>query len=119
MDQFRRLGLVGRSEVMPKVIHHVEGEEPERQHGLDRVEIEGREVVDSQKGVFGKEILHAPALGIGWHGGVSGHVAGGCDQRKCDKDHKLTRAGSITWQYVHGRSITYRWPQPAPFASLA
>ena len=28
MDQFRRLGLVGRSEVMPKVIHHVEGEEP-------------------------------------------------------------------------------------------
>src|SRR6266403_5381975 len=57
MDQFRRLGLVGRSEVMPKVIHHVEGEEPERQHGLDRVEIEGREVVDSQKGVFGKEIL--------------------------------------------------------------
>jgi hypothetical protein len=82
MDQFRRLVLVGGSEVMPKVIHHVEGEEPQRQHGLDRVEMEGREVVSSQEGVFGKEVLNAPALGIDWHGGVSGHVAGGCDQRE-------------------------------------
>ncbi len=29
MEQFRRLVLGGGSEVMPKVIHHVEGEEPQ------------------------------------------------------------------------------------------
>ena len=80
MDQFRRLVLVGGSEVLSEVIHHVECEQTQREHGLDRIEIEGREMVDAQEGILGKEVLNAPTLGIGRHGGGRGHVHGRGDQ---------------------------------------
>src|SRR6266581_3386691 len=80
MDQFRRLLLIGRSEVMTEVVHHVEREETERQHGLDRVEIQGWEMVHSQERVLRKEVLNAPPFRVGRHGGVRGHGTGGRDQ---------------------------------------
>ncbi len=39
-------------------------------------------MIDPQEGVFGKEVLDAPAFGVGRHGGVRGHVARQCDQGK-------------------------------------
>ncbi len=57
MDQFRCLLLIGWPEVMSEVVHHMEGEETERQHGLYGVEIEGREMVHPQEGVFSTEGL--------------------------------------------------------------
>src|SRR5215831_18668498 len=75
MDQFRRLCLIGWPEVMPEVVHHMEGEETQREHGLDRVEIERRQMVHPQKGVLSEEVLNAPAFGIGGHGRVRGHGA--------------------------------------------
>src|SRR6266568_7105105 len=80
MDQFRRLLLIGRSEVMTEVVHHVERKEPERQHGLDRVEMQGREMVHSQKRVLREEVLNAPPFRIGRHGSVRGHGARRCDE---------------------------------------
>ncbi len=80
MDQFRRLLLIGRSEVMTEVVHHMEREETERQHGLDRVEIQGWEMVHAQERVLRKEVLNAPPFRVGRHGGVRGHGTGGRDQ---------------------------------------
>src|SRR2546430_16312112 len=39
-------------------------------------------MVYPQEGVFRKEVLNAPPCGIGRHGGVRGHGAGGRDQRE-------------------------------------
>jgi len=75
MEQFRRLFLLGWPEGMPAGVHHMAGEETQREHGLDRVEIERRQRVHPQKGVLGDEVLHAPAFGRGWHGRVRGHGA--------------------------------------------
>ena len=80
MEQVRRLLLIGRSEVMTEVVHHREREEPERQHGLDRVEMQGWEMVHAQARVCRTEVLHAPPFRGGRHGGVRSHGTGGRDQ---------------------------------------
>src|SRR5712691_9035979 len=80
MDQFRRLLLIGWSEVMTEVVHHMEGEEPERQRGLDGVEMEGRQLIHPQEGVLGEKVLDPPPLGVGRHSGVRGHVTRRSDE---------------------------------------
>ena len=82
MDQFRRLVPIGWPEVMTKVVHHMKREETERQRGLDRVEMKRREMVHPQESILGEEVLKTPPFGVGWHGSVRSHGAGGCDQRE-------------------------------------
>src|SRR5262249_55696749 len=82
MDQLWRLLLIGSSEVMPEVVDHVERQQTQGEHRLDRIEIEGRQMVYPQEGVFRKEVLNAPPFGRGRHGGVRGHGAGGRDERE-------------------------------------
>ena len=62
-DQFRRLLLISWPEVMTEVVQHVEGEETERQHSLDRVQIQGRETVYPEEGVLREEVFNAPPFG--------------------------------------------------------
>src|SRR2546428_13524836 len=82
MDQFWRLLLVGWPKVMTEVVHHMEREQTERQHGLDRVEVQRRQVVHPQEGVLGEKVLDPPPFGGGRHGGVRGYVRRGRDQRE-------------------------------------
>ena len=95
---------------MTEVVHHMEREETERQHGLNGLEIEGREMVHPQEGVFGKEVFNAPPFGVGRHGGVGGHVARRGDQREVRaitpllKQH-AQRAIEVCHRRVDGRHV--------------
>ena len=82
MDQFWRLCVVGWPKGMTEVVHHMEREQTERQHGLDRVEVQRRQVVHPQAGVLGEKVLDPPPCGVGRHGGVRGHVRRGRAQRE-------------------------------------
>ena len=57
MHQLWRLLLRGSSEVMPAVVDHVERQQTQGEHRLDRMEIEGRQMVDPQEGICRKEVL--------------------------------------------------------------
>jgi len=65
-----------------EVVHDMEREQTQRQHGLDRIEVEGRQVIYTQEGVFREEVLDASPFGVGGHGRVNGQVARRCDQRE-------------------------------------
>jgi len=82
MDQFRRLSLVGRPEVMPEVVDHMEGEEAQRQHGLDGVEMQGRQVVHPQEGILSEKVFDTPPCGVGRHSDGGSQGVGGRDQRE-------------------------------------
>ncbi len=63
MDQLWRLLLIGSSEVMTAVVDHVERQQTQRQHRLDRIEMEGRQRVHPQEGVVRTAVLQAPPFG--------------------------------------------------------
>src|SRR2546427_11805063 len=77
MDQFRRLVPIGWPAGMTKVVHPMKREETERQRGLDRVEIERRQMVHPQESILAEEVLTTPPVGVGWHGSVRRHAARG------------------------------------------
>src|SRR5438128_6068093 len=110
MDQFRRLVPIGWPEVMTKVVHHMQREETERQRGLDRVEIERRQMVHPQESILGEEVLNTPPFGVGWHGRVRSHVAGGCDQREVGAMTSFLQQASATGRRSPSSSCT-RWPR--------
>jgi len=76
MDQFWRLVLIGRSEVMTEVVHHMAGEETQRQHGLDGVEDAGKAGGSLQEGVLGEKFSIRHRFGVGRHSGGSGQSVG-------------------------------------------
>jgi hypothetical protein len=57
------------------VVHHRAGEETQREHGLERVEMERRQRGHPPNGGLGAAVFHTPAFGSGWHRGVRGHGA--------------------------------------------
>ena len=81
LSQFRRLRLGGRPQVMPAVVDHMERQQTQRQPGLERSEVQGREVLHPSASVLREAGLDAPACGGGGPGRVRGHGTRRGDQR--------------------------------------